>query len=133
MRALVLSFALAGAVLAPSAARGAEPGAFLGDGVYTMAGGCRKLEALANGATPNVATVPEKLTRAGFESWEGDCTFLTVHQSKPGTWVAKLTCIQGGDEYEETTTFKKLDDSRFRVKTDGKSSEFALCPTAKGN
>ncbi|MDX2307269.1 MAG: hypothetical protein NW216_03420 [Hyphomicrobium sp.] len=104
VRILLAALALVAAVH-PSATRAAETADFI-SGTYVIEGRCPALAALQAGGDRNVSTVPETLTRDGFQSWEGGCTFDDVNEISPGRlWRARMDCHEGPEEWEETDTF----------------------------
>jgi len=108
-------------------------GAFIGDGTYSPATGCKKLEAIEKGkASPNIATHPLTLTRQGTASWDGGCRFETIRETAPQTFEAKMQCSEGAEEYEETVTFTRIDKDRIKVKSDDDSLVYLRCKGLKG-
>jgi len=103
-------------------------------GTYVMEGRCDKLAKLAAGEPASIETVPETLTREGFSSWEGSCTFLTIEEKTKGrVRVARMACTQEAEESEETDTFA-LDPSgqSLMVSVEGKTTKFVHCDIEKG-
>ncbi len=108
-------------------------GAFIGPGTYSPDDGCRKLAAIQSGSLmPNIANYPDILTREGFFSWEGGCSFLAVRKLKSSVWVARMYCAEGSEENKVTNTFVKLKGDRFRITEDGVGQTYKRCKRAKG-
>jgi hypothetical protein len=134
MRRVLL--AMACLCIGPAAADCAEAnldGVFVGDGTYSPTPGCKKLKAIEAGrAAPDISTYPLTLTRQGTRSWEGGCSFETVHEAKPNTFEAKMRCSEGAEEYEETVTFTRLDADRIKVASDDEELVYERCKELKG-
>ena len=114
----------------PSMAEPVEVEAPFIQGTYASGEGCKKLDAIANGGPKNVGTVPETLTRKGFETWEGGCSFTSIKETVTGkTWVAGMACMESADESTETDTFELLADGRIQVTVEGKTTIFERCKT----
>lgn len=132
--AAVVTATIAVATLNATSADAKSKGDFIGPGTYAPADGCRKLAAIASGTLmPNIATYPEKLTRDGFYSWEGGCTFLTVRKLRSAVWRVRMHCSEGSVEEKVTNTFVKLKGDRWRVSEKGKGLTYKRCKPAKGN
>ena len=129
--------ALAGLLTAGNApAIGAEVTASFIDGTYVIDGEnrCDKLAKLDAGTKANVETVPETLTKDGFQSWEGECSFVSITEKQPGkVYAAKMACVEDDAETEETDTFT-LDpkDHSIAVTVEDKTTKFVRCDGAKG-
>lgn len=122
-------------LLADSAAAAAKDktASFI-NGTYAMEGRCEKWAAIQNGGPKSVETVPETLTAAGFESWEGGCEFLSIKEKVKGRkWTARMECWDAAEHTFETDTFE-LDpkSGNIKVTTDGKPSVFVRCDEGKG-
>lgn len=122
--------------LGPMAALGADgkmTAEFVGDGTYSPTTGCKKLKDIQAGkAAPNIATYPLKLTRDGTRSWEGGCSFGSIHETKPKTYETKMQCSEGAEEYEETVTFTRLDADRIKVASGNEALVYERCKGLKG-
>lgn len=107
---------------------------FLGVGIYATKDGCEKLAKLNAGqAEPNVSTVPETLSASGFKSWEGSCSFKSIDEITEGkAYKAKLSCIDGGEEWEEADTITRNDDGSYTVIVDGEEPGVIFHPCSGG-
>ncbi len=129
--ALTLPLFLTGAL----PALGAEVTADFITGTYVIEGRCEKLAKIQAGGPKNVETVPETLTRDGFQGWESGCSFKWIKQKKKGqVWVARMACGVEAEEYEEMDTFKLNNKDRsLTVTVDGKTTKFVRCEHEKEN
>lgn len=131
MRASLACLMSVGLALAPTAAS-AKPkpvrATFLGNEVYTLAGGCEKLKALAAGTPRSLTTVPESLSASGFDGWEGGCAFRRITEVKKGAlYKATLACGEAADEWTETDTFAlSADRATVTVTVLGKSRKTSV-------
>ncbi len=108
------------AALAP-AGMAAEKAAFI-DGTYATPEGCRQLQALRDGASQSIETVPETLTAEGFQSWEGACRFTKTFEHEPGrVWLGLMFCAEANTMSAATFVFLKGDDGTFEIAGDGQS------------
>ncbi len=103
-------------------------------GTYALEDRCAMVTALEAGGPRNVETVPETLTAAGFESWEGGCTFEKIIQTERGRlYLTTMRCHEGPEEWSETNTFTvETDGSVIQVETDGETMRFVRCGREKG-
>ena len=127
---------LAAACLAVTTAH-AEPqpvhGDFVGADTYSTAEGCKKFAALAAGAERNISSVPETLTRNGYEGWEGGCTFKSIVELEPGKkWKAEMQCAEGAEEGTETDIFERLADGKLQVTVNDTATVLERCAAEKG-
>jgi hypothetical protein len=108
-------------------------GAFVGEGKYSPTTGCKKLKDIESGkAAPNISTYPLTLTREGTRSWEGGCRFDGVRETNPNTFEATMQCSEGGEEYEETMTFTRIDADRIKVASGDEALVYERCKGLKG-
>ena len=117
--------AIAGALmaLAIAVAQARTVGGFI-DGTYATKEGCAKLAKLAAGKPRNVETVPETLTKDGFQSWEGSCEFTQVLEHEPGkVYIGIMYCVDAGSFYPETDLFIRESDGTISVAVQGNDSE----------
>jgi hypothetical protein len=106
---------------------------FVGEGTYSPADGCKKLEAIENGkATPNISPDPLTLTRKGTGSWEGGCEFGAIIETKPNTFESKMQCSEGAEEYEEAVTFTRIDADHISVASGNEALVYERCKGLKG-
>ncbi|HEX4892231.1 MAG TPA: hypothetical protein VFV47_03015 [Hyphomicrobiaceae bacterium] len=121
--AAIVAFAL---IVWPACAQ--ETASFLGDGVYTLPGGCAKLARIARGGPKNVQTTPETLNAQGFESWEASCEFTRVNvEVADRVWTTEVKCTEGPDEWTAVNRFEKIDADTFNVTVDGETSVYKRC------
>lgn len=131
-RALFIALGL-GLATALQAAEAKVEAKFVGEGIYSPADGCKKLEAIENGmAAPNISTFPLTLTRKGTRSWEGGCEFGTVREMKPNTYESKMQCSEGAEEYEEAVTFTRIDADHINVASGNEALVYQRCKGLKG-
>jgi hypothetical protein len=121
--AAIVAFVL---IVWPSYAQ--EAATFLGDGVYTLPGGCAKLARIARGGPKNVHTTPETLNAQGFESWEASCEFNKIAvEVTDRVWNTEVKCTEGPDEWTAVNRFEKVDGDTFNVTVDGETSVYKRC------
>ncbi len=131
---IIASLAVSAPGITSAAAAPKLTGAFIGPGTYSPDDGCQKLRAIASGSLmPNISNYPDKLTRDGYFSWEGGCSFLAVRKLRSSVWVARMHCAEGSVENKVTNTFVKLKGDRFRVTENGVGQIYKRCKPAKGN
>lgn len=132
--AIVASFAV---IIAGLSAAHAEPKSvqadFIGADIYATADGCSKVAALAAGAERNLTSVPDTLTRNGYEGWEGGCTFTSITELEPGKkWKAEMACAEGAEEGTETDIFERLADGKLKIIVNDTATILERCDAAKG-
>lgn len=133
LRILLLTACMSVVPVAGECAESKVDGAFIGDDTYSPTTGCKKLKDIESGkAAPNISTYPLTLTRQGTRSWEGGCSFESIREMKPDTFEAKMQCSEGGEEYEETVTFTRLDANRIKVTSEGDALVYERCKGLKG-
>jgi hypothetical protein len=125
---------LASAAATPSA-RGAEVKATFIAGTWATEDGCEKLVKIAAGTPRSVETVPETLSAAGYDTWEGGCTFSEVKETAPGQkWAVKTLCVDGPEEWSDVETMEfDAAGKRLTVTVEDKSTLFVRCDSEKGN
>ena len=104
-------------------------------GTFASEGRCAMVAALDAGGPRNVETVPETLAAAGFESWEGGCTFeKIIEKAKGRVYLTTMRCHEGPEEWTETNTFTvESDGVVLLVETDGETMRFERCGREQGN
>jgi hypothetical protein len=106
---------------------------FVGDSTYSPTTGCQKLEAIEKGkASPNIASYPLTLTRAGTGSWEGGCDFGSIREIKPNVFESVMQCSEGDEKYTETVTFTRIDADRIEVRSGTEALVYQRCKGLKG-
>jgi hypothetical protein len=132
-RALLTTLGLCFAFAAPTYAEAKVKAEFVGDGIYSPADGCKKLEDIENGkAAPNISTYPLTLTREGTGSWEGGCGFGPLRETTPNTFETKMQCSEGAEEYQEVVTFTRLDADHIKVASGTEALVYERCKGLKG-
>ncbi|MGE0052912.1 MAG: hypothetical protein AB7S74_01770 [Hyphomicrobium sp.] len=133
MRPLMIASLVAASCALTWVALAEVKGNFIGPGTYATADGCKKVAALAQGKERNVETVPETLTKDGFQGWEGSCTFRSITEVEKGAkWKAAMDCQEGAEEGPESDLFERLDDGSLKVTVMGNHTIFVRCDAEKG-
>lgn len=131
----ILPVVLMATALVHSTAVSAKERAGFIDHIYAPGDGCKKLEALDNGAPRMIDTVPDYLTEDGIQSWEGGCEFTKVFEHEPGeSWVAIMVCSGGPTVMPQTYLFYKDEaNSSFEVAHQGQEEPetFHRCDQVK--
>lgn len=99
-------------------------------GIFATENGCKQLKALSEGkAERSIKTVPEVLTREGFDGWEFSCEFTRIDQHNSSTWIGLMLCQEGAKIGVSNFVFSKRDDGVIEVFTPGEEQPdvFRLC------
>lgn len=118
----------------PTAVLAKEQATFI-EGTFATEAGCAKLEALGKGTPRNVETVPDVLTKDGFQGWEGSCEFTRIDIHEPGkVWIGLMYCVEGATMAPQTYAFIKGGDGSLEVAATGEDEPqvYRRCDADKG-
>lgn len=133
MAGLLLVAAAAVNAKAEDSEAGKDFSTFIGEGTYSPSPGCKTLEAIEAGKQePNISNYPLTLSNEGTRTWEGGCDVQSGSESNPGQFDAKMKCFEGDQEFEESTTFTRVDEDHVEIKTDKDKLVYEKCKGLKG-